>query len=180
MVAARVRARLPFMAQLSNLLDRPEYIHVAINHFPLVGLFVALLSLGVGLVTRSRPVLLTGLGLVLFTALSIWPVVYFGGAGFDRVLSMADEPGEAFLKYHAHLADRWAFLYYLTAGAALLGLILPWKWPRLLMPASVAALVLGLASLSAGIAIAHAGGEIRHREFRTGPPPKVSDEGDSE
>ncbi len=164
------------MGQLSNLLNRPEYIHAAINHFPLIGLFVALLSLAIGLIIRNRPVQLTGLGLVCCMALSFWPVSHFGEAGFDRVLSMADEPGEAFLKYHAQLADRWALLYYVTAGVAALGFGLAWKWPRSLLPTAILALILGLASLSAGVAIAHVGGEVRHREFRSGPPPKVSDQ----
>jgi hypothetical protein len=164
------------MGQLSRLLDRPEYVHAAINHFPLIGLLVAMLALAIGLVTKSRPVIFTGLGLVAVLSLSIWPVFSFGEAGYDRVLSMADETGDAFLKYHAELAHRWAFLYYVTAGVAAVGFGLSWKWPRALMPASIAALVLGIAGLSAGIVIAHAGGEIRHREFRSGPPPAVRNE----
>lgn len=164
------------MAFLSNLLNRPEYIHAAINHFPLIGLFVALLVLAIGLAARSRPILLTGLGLACLMAVSYWPVSHFGEEGYDRVLSMADEPGEAFLKYHQHLADRWAFLYYLTAGIAMAGFATSWKWPRVLVPAAVVVLLLGVGSLSAGIAIAKAGGEIRHREFRSGPPPKMPDD----
>jgi hypothetical protein len=159
------------MGRLPTLLDQPEYVHTAINHFPLIGLLVALVALAVGLVARSRPVVFTGLGLVAGLALSIWPVYAYGEAGFDRVLSMTDETGEAFLKYHAALAHRWAFLYYLTAGVSALGLGLTWKWPRVLTPFSIAALLLGVASLVAGMVIAHAGGEIRHREFRSGRPP---------
>jgi hypothetical protein len=161
------------MEKLSSMLNRPEYVHAAINHFPLVGVFVALLALATGLVTKQRAVTLTGLALVAVMALSIWPVFSFGEAGFDRVLSMSDEPGEAFLKYHAALAHRWAFLYYLTAGAAALGFGLSFKWPRMLAPLSALALLLGIASLIAGLIIAQAGGEVRHREFRSGPPPKV-------
>jgi hypothetical protein len=164
------------MEQLSKLLNRPEYIHATINHFPLIGLFAALLSLAIGLVIRSRPVQSTSLGLVCIFALSVWPVYYFGEAGFDRVLSMADEQGEAFLKYHAALAHRWVFLYYITAGIAALGFGLSFKWTRLLTPTVIAALILGIASLSAGIKIAQAGGEVRHREFRSGPAPKVPEE----
>jgi len=94
------------MDSLSSLLARPEYIHAAINHFPLIGLFVAIFALLAGLIARSRPVIFTGLGLVCLMALSIWPVFEYGEAGYDRVLSMADEPGDAFLKYHAELAHR--------------------------------------------------------------------------
>src|SRR5262245_15443293 len=125
------------MGSFSSVLNRPEYVHAAINHFPLVGLFVAMLGLLAGLITRNRAVMFTGLGLVCHLALSIWPVYSYGEAGYDRVLSMADEPGDAFLKYHAELAHRWAFLYYLTAAAAAIGLGLAWKRPGTLVPVGI-------------------------------------------
>jgi hypothetical protein len=164
------------MEKLPSLLNRPEYVHATINHFPLIGLLVGMLALATGLVIKQRSVILTGLALVCVMALSVWPVFSFGEAGFDRVLSMSDEPGELFLKYHAAMAHRWVFLYYVTAGVAALGFGLSWKWPRVLIPGSVVALLLGIASLTAGINIAQAGGEVRHREFRSGPPPKVPEE----
>jgi hypothetical protein len=156
---------------LSSFLNRPEFVHAALNHFPLVGLLVAVLPLAIGLVTGNRPILLTGLALVALLAITIWPVYSFGEAGYDRVLSMSDEPGGAFLKYHAELAHRWVFVFYLTAGVAALVFALAWKWPRFVKPGAIVALLLGIASVAAGLVIAHAGGEIRHREFRTSPPP---------
>jgi hypothetical protein len=161
------------MNQLSALLAQPEYVHVVINHFPLIGLLVAMVALSVALVARNRTSILLSLSLVGLLALSAWPVAHYGEAGYDRVLSMADEPGQAFLRYHAHLADRWVFLYYLTAGVALLGLGLAWKWPKSLPFSSLLALALAAASVVAGLFIAHAGGQVRHREFRLGPPPPV-------
>jgi hypothetical protein len=156
---------------LATLLSQPEYVHVLINHLPLIGLPVAILALAAALVMRNRGAILLGLVLVALLALSAWPVSEYGEAGFDRVLSMSDADGQAFLKEHQRLADRWVFLYYLTAGAAAVGFALAWKWPRFLTPLAVAALAVGLASLVAGLFIARAGGEIRHREFRTRPPP---------
>jgi hypothetical protein len=161
------------MQELASLLDRPEYIHATINHFPLIGLLVAMLVVLLSLFTHLRLGTVLGLALLAVMALSAWPVSYFGEAGYDRVLSMADDPGQAYLKYHAHLADRWVYVYYITAAVAILGIALNWKWPQTLLPLSILVLVLAGASLTAGIFIAHAGGEIRHREFRTGPPPAV-------
>jgi hypothetical protein len=158
---------------VQRLLNQPEYIHTVINHFPLVGLLVALMALSVALIARSRPTILLGLGLVLLFSLSVWPVYHFGEEGYDRVLSMADEPGQAFLRYHEHLAERWVFLFYVTGGLAALGLVMGWRFPRTQVPFSMAALVFGLASLAAGIVIARAGGEVRHREFRSAPPPEM-------
>lgn len=163
------------MNRLSSLLQQPEYVHVALNHFPLVGLFVAALALAAALVSRNRPATLIGLGLLALMALSAWPVYSYGEAGYDRVLSMSDDAGQAFLKYHEHLAERWVFLYYVTAAVATLSFVVAWKWPRLLNVTSILCLLLALASLTAGIFIAHAGGEIRHREFRSTPPPAFSE-----
>lgn len=164
------------MQKLSQLLNQPEYVHAAINHFPLIGLFVAILFLGIALILRNRLTILLGLALVGVLALSVWPVYHYGEAGYDRVLSMSDEPGQAYLHYHEELAERWVFLYYVTAGIVGLGLLLAWKWPKTLTYSSFLAMVLATASLVAGIFIAQAGGEIRHREFRVGPPPAVQEE----
>jgi hypothetical protein len=159
------------MANLFTLLRQPEYVHVTLNHFPLIGLTVGVLALTAALATRNRTAILIGLALVGLLALSAWPVSEYGEAGFDRVLSMADENGQAFLKQHARLAQRWIFLYYLTAAVAAAGFGLAWKWPRSLSASALISLVLATASLVAGLFIARAGGEVRHREFRTSPPP---------
>jgi len=161
---------------MANLLKQPEYIHVALNHLPLVGLFVAMLALVAALVVRQRAAILIGLALVALLAISVLPVYHYGEEGYDRVLSMSDDAGQAFLKYHEELAERWVFLYYVTAGVAALGLALTWKWPRLLTPFAIASVLLAAASLTAGLFIAQAGGEVRHREFRFRPPPAVHDE----
>ncbi len=152
------------------MLQQPEYVHVVINHFPLIGVIVAMLTLIVALVTRNRTAILIGLALVGLLALSAWPVYEYGEQGYDRVLSMADEAGGKFLEHHRVLAERWIFLYYVTAGVAALGFLLAWKWPRTLVYSSILALVLAAASLAAGIVIAKVGGQVRHTEFRPDPP----------
>jgi hypothetical protein len=156
------------------VLNQPEYLHVVLNHLPLIGLLVAMLALLAALVTRNRTAILIGLALVGLLALSAWPVAESGEDGYDRVLAMSDEAGGKFLAHHRALADRWVFLYYVTAGIAGLGFGLAWKWPRTLVPSSILALLLAAASLAAGIVIAKAGGPVRHREFRTDPPPQSS------
>src|ERR1017187_10666837 len=99
-----------------TMFDQPEYVHVVTNHLPLIGLPVAMVALIAALITRNRTATLIGLGLVCLLALSVWPVSYFGEGGYDRVLSMTDAAGRQFLHHHRELADRWSFLYYITAG----------------------------------------------------------------
>ena len=159
------------MEGLSKAIQQPEYVHLLLNHFPITGLFVALLFLLVGVLSNHRFTLLLSLAMVGVLSLSAWPVAHYGEQGYDRVLSMADDDGAQYLKHHEELADRWIFLYYITAGAAALALMVGWKKQRHLRSAAIAVALLAIASLIAGAAIADCGGKIRHREFRFGPPP---------
>ncbi len=151
--------------------QEPEYGHVLLNHLPLTGLLVAGLVLGMGALARHRGTVLVGLVLVSACALTAWPTYVLGEAGFDRVLSMTDRAGEAYLKHHQALAERWVWLYYVTAGAALVALGVAWKWPRSIRVCAAVVVLLVLASLIAGAAIADYGGKVRHPEFRLGKPP---------
>ncbi|MDQ6810223.1 MAG: hypothetical protein M3Z64_12495 [Verrucomicrobiota bacterium] len=152
-------------------LQQPEYRHVLLNPLPVYGLAIGVLGLLAALYLRSRGGQLTALILIFATALSAWPVAYYGDAAYDRVLSMADEPGRAWLEAHVRRADRFLPVFYALAALAAAAIFVPKKWPRSARPLVVATLLLGFAALGAGGYIAYTGGKIRHREFRNGPPP---------
>lgn len=162
-------------AMLRNL-QQPEYLHVLLNPLPLYGLAIALFGLIAALYLRNPGGQLIALVLIFTTAVAVWPVVSHGDQAYDRVLSMADEDGQAWLKAHVHRADQLIFLYYGTAFLAACAIFLPKKWPRTARPLVFATLLLGILSLGAGTYIAHAGGKIRHREFRTERPPVTEPE----
>ena len=164
------------MEGFSKAVQQPEYVHVLLNHFPITGLFIGLLFLIVALILKSRPAQFFALAMVGLLALSVWPVSHFGEEAYDRVLSMSDDAGSQYLKRHEHLADQWAFLYYITAAAALITIVVGWKKPKFLRPAGAVVALLAAGSLAAGAAIADTGGKVRHREFRYGPPPTVQND----
>jgi hypothetical protein len=157
-------------------LQQPEYLHVLLNPIPIYGLAIALFGLIAATYLRSRGGQLTALVLIFASALSVWPVVYHGDRAFDRVLSMADDDGQAWLKAHEHRADELVFLYYALALVSACAIFVPKKWPKAAQPLVIATILLAVASLGAGSYIAHAGGKIRHREFRNAPPPKTESE----
>jgi hypothetical protein len=156
-------------------LQRPEYLHVLFNPLPVYGLAVGLLGLIAAIYLNTRGGQITALVLVFACAASAWPVAHYGEAAEDRVQAMADDDGGAWLKEHAHRADELIYIFYALALVAASAIFVPAKWPRAARPLAIATLVLTIASLAAGSYIAHAGGRIRHREFRTTPPPKTSD-----
>ena len=66
----------------------------------------------------------------------------------------------------------------LTAGVAAVAIFAPLKWPKAATGLALITLALSFGVLGIGAYIAHAGGKIRHREFRNGPAPTVPVEAD--
>lgn len=164
---------MPLLASLAEDLSQPEYVHVLLNPLPVYGLAVGILGLVVALVLFrfSRAARLTALILIAISAGSIWPVAHYGGAGYDRVLSMSDSTGDAWLKAHARRANQVIPFYYALAGLAVLAIFLPFKQPKSAFILALLTLILAVGTLGAGAWVAHAGGKIRHSEFRNEPPP---------
>ena len=157
-------------------LRQPEYIHVLLNPLPVYGLLVGWVGLVVALVLRSRRAQIATLTLVLLSSVSAWPVYEFGQQGYDRVLSMADEDGQAWLDEHMHRAEDLIWVFYVLAALSAFAIGVPMKWPKSSVPLAVAVILLGAVTLGTGGYIAYAGGRVRHREFRNeSPPPKRSE-----
>jgi hypothetical protein len=157
-------------------LQQPEYLHVLLNPVPLYGLAIAFFGLVVATYLGSRGGQLAALVLIFASTIAVWPVVYHGDQAYDRVLSLADEDGQAWLKAHVNRADQLIFLFYGTALISACAIFVPKKWPGTAKPLVWVTMVGAILSLGAGTYIAHAGGKIRHREFRSAPPPKTEPE----
>jgi hypothetical protein len=154
-------------------LSQPEYVHVLINPIPIYGLAFGIVALIVGLFLRSRAALLPGLIAILIGAAAAWPVFEFGEESYDRVYSMENTEGEAWLNTHQHRAERLIYIFYALAVIALVAILAPIKWRSAALPLAIVTLIVGLGALGAGGWIAYAGGKIRHKEFRRAdePPP---------
>jgi len=155
-------------------LRQPEYIHVLLNPLPVYGLVVGLIGLVIAICQRSRSARTVALLIVLISAAAAWPVYEYGEQAYDRVLSMADEAGQAWLAAHKERAENLIWFFYAVAILSILALIASWKWPRPSLVLSIAVLVLGAVTLGIGGYISYAGGRVRHREFRNESPPAVS------
>jgi hypothetical protein len=156
---------------VTQLLRQPEYIHVLINPLPVYGLALALIGLTMSILQRSRKAQIAALTLVLISAGSAWPVYEFGEQGYDRVLSMTDDAGRAWLEAHQDRAEDLIWFFYALAAISTAAIFAPMRWPPSAMPLALVVLLLGAVVLGMGGYIGYAGGKIRHREFRTGPPP---------
>jgi len=156
---------------IASILQQPEYIHVLINPLPVYGLAAGLIGLIIAIFQRSRRATIAALVIVLISGASAWPVYELGQQAYDRVLSMADNDGQAWLAEHALRAHNLVWIFYALALLSALGLVLPMKWPRSSIWFATIVLVVGAICLGAGGYISYAGGRVRHREFRLEPPP---------
>jgi hypothetical protein len=157
-------------------LRQPEYIHVLINPLPIYGLAMSWIGLIIALLLKSRRAQIATLSLVLISSVSAWPVFEFGEQGYDRVLAMSDEDGRAWLDEHMHRAEQFIYVFYGLAVLSAAAIAVPFKWPKSSLPLAISVLLLGTAAFGAGTHIAYAGGRIRHREFRSEPPPPTRPE----
>ena len=161
------------MQAFLRALRQPEYVHVLLNPIPVYGLLVAWIGLVISFFLKSRRAQVTTLVLVLLTAGSAWPVFEFGEQGYDRVLAMSDDDGQAWLDEHQARADKFIYLFYALAVVSAVAIVVPMRWPKSSPALALAVILLGAGALGCGTYIAYAGGKVRHREFRNEPaPPK--------
>ena len=164
-------------AFLHALQRQPEYVHILINPLPIYGLAISWIGLVIAFFLRSRRAQIATLALVLISAASAWPAYEFGEEGYDRVLSMTDDDGHAWLDEHQRRAELLIYFFYALAGLSAVAIAIPIKWPKTSTSLVITTILLGAVVLGMGGYIAYAGGKIRHREFRTEPPPKKKAEG---
>ena len=149
-----------------DLLKKPEYIHVVLNHLVIYGTMLGALALTISLILRSRAAQISALVITLMAAGSAYPVLVSGQRAYKVVRNSSDDAGQEALDEHMDRAEKTIGLFYLLAFLALAGLLVPIKWPKTASPLAAAALVLALVCFGLSLYIAQEGGRIRHQEFR--------------
>ena len=161
-----------------DLLKKPEYIHVVLNHLPIYGTILGAIALAISLLLRSRAAQITALILKLIAGVSSYPVFVTGQRAYKTIRSTSDDPGADWLDEHMERAEKTIGAFYFLAALAIAGLIVPIRWPKSAVP--LVALTLVVTILCSGIAIyiAQAGGRVRHPEFRPSETPTPASETD--
>jgi dolichol kinase len=154
-----------------DLLRRPEYLHVVLNHLPIEGTIFGVLALIFSFVLRSRAVQIVALVLLLIAGGSAYPVLRTGQLAYKTIRSQADDAGSDLLDEHMDRAEKSAYGFYVMALLALAGLLFPLRWPKSAGPLAIATLIMALICSGLAVYIATPGGEIRHPEFRENKPP---------
>src|SRR5882672_8724203 len=137
-------------AFLHALQRQPEYVHILINPLPIYGLVISWIGLVLAFFLRSRRAQIATLALVLISAASAWPAYEFGEEGYDRVLSMTDDDGHAWLDEHQRRAQQLIYVFYALAILSAAAIVVPLRWPKSSVPLVVAVVLLGATALGSG------------------------------
>ena len=138
-------------------------IHLMMNHIPVIGVLFVGLTLVVGLIARSGPILRLGLATLVLAALAAIPVFMSGEPAEEAVEKIAGVSHET-IGSHEDMARGAMFALELLALVTLVALL---RYRRRPVPVRFAMIVLvAVVALSGGLAwTAHLGGQIRHPEL---------------
>ena len=154
-----------------DLLRKPEYLHVVLNHLPIYGTILGSLALAISLILRSRAAQITALIITLLAGASAYPVLVTGQRAYKAIRNMADDTGAEALDEHMDRAEKTIGAFYVLTVLALAGLLVPIKWPKTSFPLVGVTLAVALICSVLAVYIAQAGGQVRHPEFRPSETP---------
>ena len=147
-----------------NLVD----LHLAINHSPLFSELFAFVLLVIGLLARKRTLVTAGLVVAIIAALCAFAAAWSGDGAAEIIKKSPPIAGvdKALITPHEQAAGYFETAAYITAGLALISLIIGWRrgerfrWLDVLIALAV------LFSLSVVARTALLGGRIHHPEVR--------------
>jgi uncharacterized membrane protein len=141
------------------------YVHVILNHFPIVGLIVGTLILIAGMIFKNDGIKISGLGTIIFASVMAVVVDLTGDPAKEAVKGMPDIVG-SLINRHEDIASVALFLIIPAGLMAALTLYSIWKKEKSVRFLLIFSLVLSLIGCAAMGYVGRTGGQIRHTEFR--------------
>ena len=137
------------------------HLHLLLNHFPVVGIVLAVGLLGFGLIKKQSSVVDAAKGTIVLVALGTLPTFFSGEPAEKQIKGMAEFSENL---VHAHEeAALLALIVTLAAGALALLLLIRFRTKAGLHLALVA---IGVIAIGLMARAGNLGGQIQHAEIR--------------
>lgn len=142
------------------------HLHLAVNHFPIVGTILGVGILVVGLVLKNNSVKNTAF--FLFIIAAIFAAVSMAtGEGAEELVEDMPSIGHEIIHEHEEMAEKLAIALYVLAATSLVGLYLDYKKSAKAALVTYVALVIAAVAVFLAQQTGRTGGEIRHTEIRS-------------
>ncbi|MEP0984360.1 hypothetical protein [Ekhidna sp.] len=141
------------------------HFHLVVNHLPIVGLLIGILTLIAGLLLRQREVKLTALSVFIFSAITSI-VAFYTGEGAEEVMENISGISETLIHTHEEYAESFFTFTLILGSLSLVGFIAEIKNFKYSKHLIYLILLLAMADGVLAKYVGTSGGEIRHTEIR--------------
>jgi len=141
------------------------HFHLVVNHLPIVGILIGILVLLTGFLLKKTEVIVTALGIFVFSALASI-AAFYSGEGAEEIVERIPGISETLINQHEESAELFFTVILILGGISVITMFLE---IRKIKFASYGFILAILVSLGAGVLaknVGTTGGEIRHTEIR--------------
>lgn len=148
----------------------PLYLHLVLNHFPVIGTLVGIGLLLLGFISRSDAVKRASLAVVVAMAVMTVPVYLTGEPASERVENAAGV-SQALIEEHEDAAKFAIAAMGIAGFVSLIALAIAFRSSKYANFGFAAAFAVSLVAFGLVARTASLGGQIRHTEIRAGTTP---------
>ena len=141
------------------------HLHLTVNHFPLIGVIIALVILFVGIVKDNNSIKNTANILLIACGILTYLSMYTG-EGAEEIVEDMPTIGHQIIHEHEELAEKFAILMYVISGLSLLSFFANMKHHKFAKILSYITLLFVIGAAVFSKFVGTSGGEIRHTEIR--------------
>ncbi|MCZ4408229.1 hypothetical protein O3Q51_05385 [Cryomorphaceae bacterium 1068] len=141
------------------------HLHLIVNHFPIVGLFIGTLVLIAGLLLKKTEVKLTAFGIYIFSAIAS-AMANKTGEEAEEILEEIAGISHSLIHTHEEYAETFLVLAMILGALSLIGFIAEVKKLKFANFLTVLILLFAIAAGVSATYVGTSGGEIRHTEIR--------------
>lgn len=143
------------------------HLHMVVNHFPIIGIIIGMIVLGVGIATKSTLSKRIG-GLILIgSSLFAFPS-FETGEGAEEIVENIPGVSENLIEKHEELAEQFMGFIWAIILIGILAIVSEWKMKRFTNWLYISLFFVSVLATYYAKQVGTSGGEIRHSEIRKG------------
>jgi uncharacterized membrane protein len=141
------------------------HFHLLVNHLPILGTLFGMLILFIGLIIKNVSIKRTGLGLLIFASLAVFPA-HITGEGAEEEIENNRGIDKNYIHEHEEQADIFMGILIALGVVAIITLVADLLQKTYSPVAYIITLVLCCVTVFFALKTATTGGEINHPEIR--------------
>ena len=141
------------------------HLHLIVNHFPIVGLFIGIIILAVGIGFKFDNSKRTGLFIIIGSVIASY-ISFETGEGAEEIIEGLPAISEKLIHEHEEMAEFFMGTQWMLLLVSLITFFLDWKQKKIAHYAYILLLILSCSSMYFAKKVGTSGGEITHVEIR--------------